>query len=251
MRRWRATLAMVIGAAAAAVSNAAAQGGPPLLTDDPGTPGSGQWEINLAMTGALTSSDQQYEVPLIDVNYGLGERVQLKVEGPFEADGRADGPLRSGLNTVEFGVKWRFLDQGRLFPLDVSTYPQLELDRHGAPEYLLPVEIAREFGRFAANAEAGASWEGRAPEEWFYGLALGFQAMRGTEVLSEAHATTERDGSGTETIVEAGLRQQVRGVLVMASAGHSLWEPAGEPARTIVYLGVSYQTALRREARHD
>jgi len=25
-----------------------AQGGPPMLTDDPGTPGSGAWEINFA-----------------------------------------------------------------------------------------------------------------------------------------------------------------------------------------------------------
>jgi hypothetical protein len=25
-----------------------AQGGPPMITDDPGTPGNGQWEINVA-----------------------------------------------------------------------------------------------------------------------------------------------------------------------------------------------------------
>jgi len=33
---------------------ARAQGGPPMVTDDPDTPGDGHWEINLAAIGAHT-----------------------------------------------------------------------------------------------------------------------------------------------------------------------------------------------------
>ncbi len=57
-----------------------AQGGPPMVTDDPGTPGSGNWEINIAALGAFSSSQQLIQTPYFDINYGLGERLQLKVE---------------------------------------------------------------------------------------------------------------------------------------------------------------------------
>src|SRR5215831_18405962 len=44
--RWITRLAVLSGAAALATS-ALAQGGPPMVTDDPGTPGDGHWEINI------------------------------------------------------------------------------------------------------------------------------------------------------------------------------------------------------------
>src|SRR5262245_48129453 len=57
------------------------QGGPPMLTDDPGTPGPGAWEINVAYLEQRTRDEQQLRsFPHIDVNYGLGERIQLKYE---------------------------------------------------------------------------------------------------------------------------------------------------------------------------
>ena len=34
-----------------------AQGGPPLVTDDPGTPGNGNWEINAAIQANPTDAD--------------------------------------------------------------------------------------------------------------------------------------------------------------------------------------------------
>ncbi len=34
---------------AGAASNVLGQGGPPMITDDPGTPGNGKWENNVAI----------------------------------------------------------------------------------------------------------------------------------------------------------------------------------------------------------
>jgi len=42
-----------------------AQGGPPLITDDPGTPGDGKWEINLALTAEKRRRERSYESPLL------------------------------------------------------------------------------------------------------------------------------------------------------------------------------------------
>ncbi len=57
-----------------------AQGGPPLITDDPDPPGDGHWDINTALTLNSTVGAQTYELPHFDVNYGLGDSIQLKWE---------------------------------------------------------------------------------------------------------------------------------------------------------------------------
>ena len=63
----------------------AAQGGPPLRTDDPGTPGNRNWEINVASTQFWSKSAREFESPLLDINYGLGDRIQLKYEVPYRS----------------------------------------------------------------------------------------------------------------------------------------------------------------------
>ena len=45
-----------------------AQGGPPMLTDDPGTPGSGAWEINFAYTEKRDRQQRLRSFPHVDFN---------------------------------------------------------------------------------------------------------------------------------------------------------------------------------------
>src|SRR5438270_10300389 len=106
---------------------ARAQGGPPMRTDDPGTPGNGNFEINLAVTSDRRPGDRELEAPLLDINYGLGKRIQLKFEIPFVIQGANGAPTKSGLGNSDFGVKWRFYENPQL-GLDISTYPQLEFN---------------------------------------------------------------------------------------------------------------------------
>src|SRR5271154_4529864 len=60
-----------------------AQGGPPFRTDDPETPGNQHWEINFGWIGDRNPADGDYQVPDFDINYGLGDRIQLKYELPI------------------------------------------------------------------------------------------------------------------------------------------------------------------------
>ncbi len=46
-----------------------AQGGPPLLTDDPGTPGPGKWEINLAFTAEKRHDENRFETPCFSAKF--------------------------------------------------------------------------------------------------------------------------------------------------------------------------------------
>ncbi len=87
---------------------ALAQGGPPLLTDDPGTPGNRNWEINVAYTQDRRPDGNSYAVPILDVNYGAGDRVQLNFQIPYLFSSSNGGPLAGGLGNSLAGVKWRF-----------------------------------------------------------------------------------------------------------------------------------------------
>ena len=87
-----------------------AQGGPPLLTDDPGTPGNHNWEINLASTQNFVHNQRTYETPILDLNYGAGDRVQLKYEVPYLLISTDGGPHAAALGNSLAGVKWRFYE---------------------------------------------------------------------------------------------------------------------------------------------
>ena len=73
-----------------------AQGGPPFLTNDPGTPGSGNWEINLGSMQSVARGGAAFQVPQLDINLGLGDRIQLSYEIPYALQDSAGQPLHSG-----------------------------------------------------------------------------------------------------------------------------------------------------------
>ena len=56
-----------------------AQGGPPFITDDPDTPGANNWEINTAVIGARSHQHWDLAAPDLDINYGWGERLALRI----------------------------------------------------------------------------------------------------------------------------------------------------------------------------
>jgi hypothetical protein len=98
---------------------ARAQGGPPFRTDDPDPPGNKHWEINFGFIGDRNPGAGQYQVPDFDINYGLGDRIQLKYELPIAIEETrpqpatgtnpaAPGQVIGGLGESLLGIKWRF-----------------------------------------------------------------------------------------------------------------------------------------------
>jgi len=72
------------------------QGGPPMITDDPGTPGNGKWENNLAITFSHVPNEWSIDAPAIDLNYGWGDHVQLTLQGGPVVWKRSDHGLIGG-----------------------------------------------------------------------------------------------------------------------------------------------------------
>ena len=97
-------------------------GSPPLDVDDPSTPGCNKWEINIVMDGDLHHSKNEYELPLFDINYGIGDNLQLKYEVPNTVSSDRHGSLGDS----KIGVKFQFYgnEESRL---QMAVYPQLLL----------------------------------------------------------------------------------------------------------------------------
>jgi len=226
------------------------QGGPPMLTDDPYTPGSGNWEINVAYLEERTPPEWFRSFPHVDFNYGLGESIQLKYEtGWVLASAPGGAATNSGLDDSLLGVKWRFLDQARS-GVAMSVYPQLQVENstgsvargiaEPAPNLFLPVEIAHDFGKWQLVGEIGYQYFRTLPNEWVAGVLGALQASERLELLAEVRSFTERPFNRGDVLVNFGLRHELSSRFkLLASAGTSVTAASGPEAITfIAYLGI-------------
>ena len=51
-----------------------------MITDDPGTPGNGHWENNIAIVFEHRPNEWSIDAPAIDLNYGWGDHTQLTLQ---------------------------------------------------------------------------------------------------------------------------------------------------------------------------
>jgi hypothetical protein len=226
---------------------ALAQGGPPLVADDPGTPGDGRWEINLATIGS--NSYRHWDVSAFDadINYGWGDDAQLKLDVPLAYAKDTGSGWKSGLGSIGVGVKWRFVDMGDEHGFSMSTYPQYLSGwsgysrRHGLaadrPEFFLPIEAAAEVGEFAFAAEAGRTFVRREPDEWEAGLAASHACFGGqVTCLVELHHTWAPHNS--QTLLNLGFRRSLNPSLaLLGSVGREFGVDTPERQRLAFYLG--------------
>jgi hypothetical protein len=242
----------------AGMQTALAQGGPPMLTDDPGTPGNRAWEINAAYLEQHTGQDHTRSFPHVDFNYGLGEHIQLKYEtGWVFADAPAGG-VKNGLDDSLLGLKWRFLDQDR-HGLDMSVYPQLQVENstgsaqrgiaQPGPNLFLPIEIAREIGSVKLVGEVGYQYFRTQENEWVVGLLGSVQASEALELMAEVRSYSEKFLNGGDVILNIGLRQRLsKRFKLLASVGTGL-NHGPDTTSFIAYLGI--QLVLGEDQKDD
>jgi hypothetical protein len=227
--------------------NVLAQGGPPMITDDPDTPGPGYWEINLAGIIERSQIERRYQAPTADINYGVGERIQLKFEIPWVTSSTPGQPQQAAPGNSNAGVKWRFLGQeGQRIAW--SVYPQLELNTgHAAlkkevvdegPRFLLPTELTLQIGRLEINSEIGREFAKDGNNGWVGGLLCEFEFSRAFEFLAELHA--DKQGSDpTALILNFGGRPTLTSQLVLLlAAGTTVSGPRGEHTSVRAYIGL-------------
>jgi hypothetical protein len=228
----------------------AAQGGPPFITDDPGTPGDGNWEINAALYTERHPTERIYNAPILDINYGLGPRIQLKYQLPYLVDGTDGGPTRSGLGKSLAGVKWRFYDNDEK-GLEISTYPQLEFNNptssleRGLVSYstrfFLPIEVTKKVGPVEINPEAGYWFASSKGAAWATGVVVAREVSKRLELDGELYATANTNGSNHWNTFDGGGRYRLgEHFVLLFMAGRSFRGPASGQPQFFGYLGMQF-----------
>jgi hypothetical protein len=241
----RNTLLIAFWLLAGMSGHALAQGGPPLITNDPDTPGAGNWEINLAASGSHSDGSWELSLPDVDVNYGLGDRMQLSMHfGEAWARGE-DGAWASGTGPVELALRFRFVDEESAgFALAVQphwerSWSHRAIEKGLAPEHSafgVPVQLAKTVGRNVAGIELTRTFVSAEADEWQLGVFWSRElAAPGRQLLAEAVAV-RTDGGRASTLVNLGARQAIGEHLVLlGSLGHELDGPS---RGTLFYLGI-------------
>jgi len=259
---------------------AMAQGGPPFLSDDPDTPGNRHWEVNLGFLGERNPVEGTYQVPDIDINFGLGNPIQLKFELPLAvAETRGpSGHVNAGLGNSLLGVKYRFYAHHtkaeKLEPrgeresnFALSVYPQLALNNPTSsmargivdpgPEALLPMEAKAILGPIRISGEVGY-WltKGDVPNSWIRGAVVGHEFKKDTELYLELY--DQRDVSGKPRVAETSLGLGGRVPIVASGAfrliamgGHDVASSPSGRSGWIAYVGIQFLSDKRRRHSSD
>lgn len=243
--RW-AWIAMLCLLATAFAGRANAQAGPPLVTNDTGTPGPGNWEINLAVAGGRAGDERGFSAPDADINYGLGEAIQLSVHFAWEHARSGGAPRVSGLGAVEYAMRWRFQDQEQA-GLDMAIQPQLVMPGSATAieqglsqphrEFVLPVQVVRRWGALTTGMELARHWVTHERGALQAGAFVAQDCARGWQCLAEINGTHAIGGS-SETLAGVGVRRATSDhVRLMGAVERQVNGPSSQRATTF-YLGV-------------
>ena len=274
MRKLLPVLLLLVIAIGASTANA--QGGPPFITDDPGTPGNHHWEINFGWIANHNPANASYQTPDIDMNYGWGDRIQLKYELPMAVATDPNNTTRAGLGESLLGIKWRPYeyhragetksDDNMLFSL--GTYPQASINnptsavRRGivenGPQYYLPMEFTAKTGWVNWNGEVG-HWFGNKliPSRWGRGLIAGHEFNDRLELNAEVYDLQDANRIGTAPKQRAltadfGGRQSLTRsnkirLLFMGGRGIQAVTRQNSEPNWIAYLGVQFLLGPKEE----
>jgi hypothetical protein len=221
-----------------------------MITDDPGTPGNGNWEINTAWTEQVIPGSALVELPQIDANYGFGDRIQFNYQSSWNILERSGAQSSDGLAQTQLAVKWRYYDAGDS-GLQLSMYPRLSFlnpgshaDRRGATDsgtsFLAPLELVKDLGPVSLDIDAGHTFSGEAAlRGWMAGVCLGRELHKGLEIDAEVHVTTSDNARASETILNFGTRIDLaKNMTLLAAVGRDMSDSLGPRTTLLTYLGL-------------
>ncbi|MBL8069400.1 MAG: hypothetical protein JNM28_13210 [Armatimonadetes bacterium] len=233
--------------ATAATGSCFAQGGPPMITDDPGTPPVGRFELNFAYTVTRHFGSLEVGLPLIDLAFGATPNLQLKVEAPWLLVNDGGSSARN-LGPGNIGIKWRFQDETPGMPA-ISIFPQVEAPvsqrsvddglADPATGFLLPVEVQWHSGRLGFNADAGVFARSGSSPDWFAGLATSRGVGPNDEAIAEVHVEGSTGERNLDCIAQLGWRHGLsEDSTLIVAVGRSLFTQRLPMTRFNGYFGI-------------
>jgi len=189
---------------------------PPMAMDDPGTPGNMGLEVNFVGTFIHAGSARGSE-SLLDANFGIGDRWQLKYERPYVTVDETGLAQQQGLGPSEIGVKWRFLDshgwQAALYPNYLFDDGFTLKDEAGSPEesegkaFSVPLLVSKNVAHvytLAANVGYAKNID-HLTKDYVGALGVGRALGANGRVLAEVFSERDENLGNLQTDVRVGI----------------------------------------------
>ena len=249
----------------------------PLISEDPSSPcestldtavgysmdlvGPGQEQLD--QQGSRSESGEQesrsylyMSVPIVQLNYGLTDRIQARLEGevPMTTVAPDNGRRAIGFGDVAAGLKYRFMDQvggiededtcdprqseapyGIRGPFSIAIFPQFSFPTGavnqglGSGEYSMeaPLDMARKFGKLYLIGEFAFLWryhDRSLPNEIDLGLAVYYSITQRIDLIGEQRLYFQTSGHGTTLwLMDVGAQYQINDSLALfGSVGTSV-----------------------------
>ena len=230
--------------------HALAQGGPPYYTNDTATPGNHNWEINVGYMPFLYATQSTSHVPDLDINYGIGDRIQLTYENAWLRVGEGTRVAKYGLGQDQFGIKFRFFDNEKT-GFAIATFPQLSVNNpnhsvqrgivpRGA-SFIVPLEFTKQLRSFNVNWEVGYNLVHRGPHGWIAGVAVGHDVSKRLQVDAELYGLGTFNLSNNQQTLGLGARYKLHSLCtLLLMAGRSVTAARNGQPFFVVYFGIQF-----------
>ena len=259
----------------------------PLISEDPSSPcestldAAVAYGMDLVGPGHDQLGEQEFHshldmsVPIVQLNYGVTDRVQARVAGEIAMTTVApdDGRRAIGFGDVSAGLKYRFMDQvggledqdtcdprqseasyGIRGPFSISIFPQFSFPTGsvnrglGSGEYSMeaPLDVARKFGELFLIGEFSFLWryhDRSLPNEIAVGLAAYYSITPHLDLLGEQRLNFRTSGRGaTLWLMDAGAQYQINdSFAVFGSVGTNVAaSSAVAPSNLTTIVGVDW-----------
>jgi hypothetical protein len=227
-------------------------GSPPLQSDDTETPGARNLEINLGLHGEFAGSDRRIEGPMVELNYGLGDTLQVSYGVPYvidrqSADGSGAGAVDArGIGDSALGLKYRFYDN-QDSGVSFAIAPELEFrtpgGNHAVSEgttlTVLPFIMTREFAHASFTANAGVEFSQGNHRE-FGSFGVGRRVSDRLVLLGEVAGNDLNAADEKRILLQVGVRRKLSGSQSLSAAlGRDVY--AGGEQHRQDYLALNYQ----------
>ncbi len=231
-----------------ATSAARGQGGPPYYTNDPGTPGNHNWEINIGYMPFYFSDQSVSHTPDLDLNYGVGNRIQLTYESAWLRVQNPGSPVKFGMNQSNPGIKWRFYDAGEdglsisIFPQGYINNPNHAVARGITPPYSsfeMPIEFSKKVGPVDVNLELGYEFVHKGPNAFITGLVVGKDITKKLELDAEFYSQGPFHAPDVQPTFDFGGRYKLHNPIILLFMAGRSFEPT-RPNQTyfLGYFGI-------------